>query len=501
MGRTRRTTFAVTTALAVLVGIAGIVACAKIAGLEDADTVNPLIDSGNDGGNGLPETAEGAVVSPAELTIEDVGCGAVSKPGYITIRNESDAPVAYEVRLLSGETFALSDGSSEASSSMQKGTVAPKAIATVYVRATSPKPGTFSTDIVVTTGTTVQQIPVRAIVKGVAIALSPPVVDFGEVRKDTTSAPLPFEIANTGNVPVTITGFSLDGGTEFDVADTSSVTIEPGMTASKTLTFTAAGAAGQKIERALSPQIFGLICGETPTIQLKGTPVDQNVTVTPGTLEFGNFDCGSTPSTTKDIVLTNYSSSDADVSLTLQAGAASWFTMDSAPLHVSKAGTSPSTSTRSLGLKPLGTMLGTHTETLDVTITTNPAQLVPKRTVMLRVDVSGAILEITPAQLSGFTRNQTRYFDIRNVGNAFTFLNYTISGNGFSVEKDDPLYPVTDSRGVGQVVGVKFSALQKGTYNASISALRVSSPSGTPSYPTSAALCAPAPVVTVTATR
>jgi hypothetical protein len=257
------------------------------------------------------------------------------------------------------------------------------------------------------------------------------------------------------------------------------------------------------VVRTLTPTTADAVCGALPTIELRARPVDQDVTVNPGTVDLGDFFCNSSPNTTKPIAIANYSPGSATIDIALQA--TTWFTATPSSQPVAAAPATPGASTPgtiTIGLKnPLGSDLGSHVETATVTITTDPPQPNPTRTITLRADIFGAKLEITPAELNGFQPDQTRAFDVRNVGNAFTFVQYTGSGGGFSLEGDDGLYPITDLRGLGQQISIQFTAQSGGSYTANVTAVRASSPFTFPPYPESAPLCTPAPTVQAKATR
>jgi hypothetical protein len=106
------------------------------------------------------------------------------------------------------------------------------------------------------------------------------------------------------------------------------------------------------------------------------------------------------------------------------------------------------------------------------------------------VRVVGAVLQLTPLQLSGFASNQTKQFLARNIGNTYIYLSHASSQPAFAIVNGtnqtllDPQGGLFDAL----TVDVRFIATTAGTYSADITTSRVNAIGTGP-------LCMPAAVV------
>jgi hypothetical protein len=286
----------------------------------------------------------------------------------------------------------------------------------IYVRVSASKPGPVGSDLFIRTGTTRQKAELSVTVRGGKVTLKPALIDFGDVRKDTDSAPQPVTLTNEGTEPVTITSWT-PSASDFDFAP-SGLSIDPGQT-STVSTWLRGGAAGEPIETSFTPASMTPMCEAPPAIVLRATRVNTDVTVNPLTIAFGDVSCNSA-ATPRTVTVTNYSNQSAQFTVALPGGEASWFTVSTPGGSVPKAtGGTPGTTTFTIGLKP-GADLTPHSESVNVTITT-PNQ--GTKAITASVQFRGAVLNATPLSGQAFplvftASNQTRSYVLQNVGNA-----------------------------------------------------------------------------------
>ena len=478
--------------LAAAGALVALVACASIAGIEEPDETSKA--EGADGGDdGVRQPAPGIAITPESISLT-ASCSGAGDPAFITIKNDNDTAADYELQVPEGAAFALRDAN-DASTATVKGSVPPKGLVLVYLRATPTRAGSFPSQVLVHVNGETTQLPVQVTVNGGALAFSPNLVDFGEVRQQTTSPPQTIEIENTGTDAVNLLGLvptpASDAGAEFAIdIGAGSVNIGPGAKATVTATLLP-GAAGQPVSAIFEPQTQEPTCGALPQLTLEGTRVNQDVTVNPVSLAFGDVDCQSGGGATKTITISNYGNMPVDFNVSTPPS--SWFDVTPGGPSVPKAnGNTPGQQTITVKLKPVGSTIGNHTDPVEVAIM-GPA---PKTTtVTATVRSVGGILSISPTTLSGFGEGTTKSFTIRNTGNKFIYARHTSSNAGaFAVDGTSALTP-----GLPLPVNVKFVAQQSGTHQADITTTRTSSPPII--LPESGNLCEPPAVVKVSATK
>jgi hypothetical protein len=477
----------------VALALAPALACARLAGLDDPDP--PASNgSGSSPDSGSPGVilGDGITLKPESIALT-TSCAGNDDAQYISLENQGDKDWPYELQVPEGSAFQLRDGA-DASVRSLTGTLPAKRILLVYLRVTSTKAGNFGGQVIVRVGEHTKSIPVNVTMNGGALAISPTLVDFGEVRQNTASPPQTVEIKNTGTEAVNVTGLGAaagsDAGTEFDVSfgSAASVNIPPGETANATVTLVA-GPAGAKVTSTLEPRTQSPTCGELPTLTLSGTRVNTEVTVNPISLGFGSVGCG-VGGATKTVTISNFSNMPA--SFTAAAPAISWFTVDPASGTVPREMMGvPGTATVTVTLKPVPTF-GNRTDAIDI-IVAEPAKTT---TVLASVMGKGAVLSISPMTLSGFAPDETKSYLVRNVGNDFIYVRNTSSDGAFTVDGTTALFP---DNPFGFGVGVKFVAQGSGTHNATITTMRISSPPFV--LPESGTFCEAPGVVNVTAKR
>ncbi len=468
-----------------------LVACASIAGIEDPDPANGGGAGGPDGGVQL---GDGLSISPESVTIT-TSCTSSGESRYITLTNQTDTDTTYELQIPEGSAFALRDAS-DASTPTLKGTLAAKQVLIVYLRATATSAGTYSGQIIARVGEHVTQLPVVVTVNGGSLALSPTLVDFGEVRKATNSPAQVVQLENTGTEKVNVIGFEAvgGGGTDFTTSLASgSLVLDPGAKTDVTTMFVA-GPPGPQITTAFEPRTEMPTCGALPKLTLKGTRVNQDVTVNPVLLDFGEVDCSSAGGATKTLSISNYSG--ALVPFTVSTASTRYSVNPPSGAVPAANGTTPGKVDVVVRLEAVGAALDTYNDTIEVATSGPQAR---KTTVALSVKTVGAMVSVQPTTLTGFGGDAIESFTVKNTGNKFIYLQHTSSdSSSFTLVNNSdntPLYP-----GISLGVSVKFVAQGSGQRSATITTTRRDTPVLS-LFPSSAALCEPAAVVTATASK
>jgi hypothetical protein len=480
-------TFAVAGALVTFV------ACAQIAGIDDPLPPHTTPD-GDRTDSGAIELADGLSISPESVALT-TSCTGAGEEKYLTLTNDSATDAPYELQVPDGSAFTLRDDKGNVSATL-KGTLPAHQLLLVYLKVTATKAGTFNGQVIVRIGERVSQLPVAVTVNGGSLAFLPSLVDFGDVRKDTISGIQTVDITNTGTEPVNVIGFHTAGGTappgEFDLnLGAGSVNIPAGGKATASITMRA-GPAGNAVTETLEPDTQTPMCGAVPSLTLKGQRVNQDVTVSPVSLDFGTVDCTAVGGVTRTVTISNFGGTD--VPFTTSTPANSWFTVSPGGTVPRKTGPNAGVANVIVTLKPVGGAIGDHTDAISIAV----AGPQPKvTTITAAVKSEGAILTVQPTTLDGFAPNQTRSFTIRNDGNKSIYVRNTSSNPGaFSIVNNSDSFWVTGELPIPMSVSVKFVAQAQGQHTSTITTTR-----GTPLLGDSAQLCASPAVVTATASR
>jgi hypothetical protein len=229
-------------------------------------------------------------------------------------------------------------------------------------------------------------------------------------------------------------------------------------------------------------------CGELPTLTLQGRRVNDDVTVNPVTLGFGDVDCATPSGVQQTITISNYGSQD--VPFTVSTAAGSWCSVEPKTGTVPKGKNgSTGTTTLTVTLKPPNGALGNRQESLTIDVAGPQAK---QTTVSVIARSVGAVLAIKPLTLSDFAPPKGKSFSVTNTGNAFTYVHHESSVPSFSLSsKDTALFP-----GLATNVTVKYVGGPGAAGSATITTTQRETPPVS-FFPKSASLCSPAPVVNV----
>ena len=414
----------------------GSVQCARIAGLGEG--TGPAGDG--------PTDFDGKItIGPDALAFADaVGCGAdsTSQP-LITVHNGTDASVHYAVQIPAGAAFRLSgatDGDIPAGKAVNLPTIANPTVA-----------GENAADIVVTAGNAAQTVHATVNGTGPTIDFDPPLVAFGEVRKENGSpTPVIVTVKNNGNETLVLENRMISSNEAF-TSDGFPVTVPGGRSGTFNVSLKANPAAPDMapLSGTMTTNVEKL-CGARPKLALTGRRITSDIQVTNATWE--PQACGTTPDGI-DLVISNYSTATGTVSYTatLQSGAGSAFILKDVGSKIDGVGkvgqgnaTSPSTSTVHITPKPLTNTAPlptfdevVHFDFTDAVTTTKDATL--------HLQVHGSILAFNPATYN-FPDNGSLSFSITNTGNDavnnFAFSVDKPSKGTWNVDPHLPTFPV-----------------------------------------------------------
>lgn len=395
-------------------------ACAQIAGISEAPA-RDTEPTTTDGGSTIPggeRTDPNIAITPSEMDFGELACGAPSSPKLVTIKNSGDTAAKYKVVIPEGTAFKV-DG-------VLEGSVEAGGLVTLGVVATPVTAAETTTDLVVSAGNAVQIIHPKARGAGAALELAPDLVNFGDVRMQSGGGPIEVVAKNSGTMPITVT--ELQAGPEFEVkAATSTFSLGPGQATKLEALLKPAQAESAPLQMDVKPKVTGSLCGAPPTLTLKGRRVNSNVTISSG--DWGSVKC-TTPVGAKDIVVSNYSPAQLTYTAALQATSAFTITSGASGTLLAGSGGAPTTAAIKVVPKPISGFAALVQENLTVTVSGIAPPEGGPRTVPLRIDVRGAVLTYTPAQILDFMSDgvatDTRTFSVKNSGNETIFLSWDL---------------------------------------------------------------------------
>lgn len=362
-------------------------ACGQLSGLED-----PAAGPGEQEG---PD-AKTVEVVPAELDLGEVACGSESVAKLLSLANKGTAPADYRVQLAEGTPFRI-DGPLE-------GTLAPGAPATMLsVVARPASAGEVDGQLVVSVGARAQTIPIKGQGRGGSYYASTNLINFGEVRRLKGAPTLATVVVkNSGNEPLVIpefAGVTSDFNINWEGKPTA-FQVGPGEEKTLTAVFADGAETPTEVTATITPKPTGTLCGELAPLTLRGKRVSYDVTIQG--VDFGQINC-TPPTTTKDIIISNYASSAIGWSVAL--GPASVFELRSAPSgNLAPGGAKPTVGLVTLAAKST-TKPGIYNETVDVAITGVAAPSGGARQTTASLSVRGAFLTYSPTPVPGFVSN------------------------------------------------------------------------------------------------
>jgi hypothetical protein len=472
-------------------------ACAAIAGIE----LPPPVQKGVDLGNGLH-------IVQSKLTLEGT-CRGTGSASDLTLENSGEADQPYTVTVPDEAPVGLGDGTGTAKK--LDGKLPARHRVSIPVHAVPTTAGEYAGKATVHIGDLPDvDIELDVTIQGVVLTVFPSVVDFGEVRQGTTPPVQTISIKNTGTVPVQVTGFDVVNGAGGDFTITpppARIDPDPNQATPTQVSF-ASGTAGPPLTATLRPKIDSdSLCTDLPTVTLNGARVNQDATISPTAINFGEVDCDSPGGASQNITISNYA--DGSRSATIgPLAAGSRFSLSETNVTVppqkdpNTPGTKVVTVTQNAIQDQTAADLKAYSEDIKIHVDGVGATPLPRDvTIAATLTSVGAVVGIAPtvrtfSTIGGST--DTESVTINNTGTKFIYLHHVITGPGagtFSTG-DDAVFP-----GLPATFKINFSASSDGTYAATITTSRADSPFLS-ILPTSSHLCnAPAPDVDVTGTR
>lgn len=425
-----------------LVGCGSILACAKIAGLEDSDqaTETPSTTPGNASSSGTGEikTKEGITIKPAQLGLAPSGC-STPVTGMVTVINDSDDVQHYEASVPNNDVFTVKEGGA--------GDIKAHDTATVVVQAIGNKPGRQGIELAIKTKSSVQTVSVSVDVQGASLTATPATVDFGFVRSNQTSPSITVTFTNNGNVPIDVPELTGDETrSNFALPAAFPVPANGGMVQREfTMKQGPVGAVTANVAPAIPAE---KLCGAAPpALVLKGERVDRKVIASPASVDFGSVDCNAGGgATTKPITISNTGGGASFTTNTLQRFKV---TPSDGPIP-GISGTTAGIATLAVSLVNAGDTPGPVSEKLTIHITGEEPH---DYDVALSVQAVGAVVAFSETAFT-LTSGNSRSITVSNSGNAEICLGFDSTDSHFSVA--GPFFPV--AKGFSGSLKVEYSS-------------------------------------------
>lgn len=278
------------------------------------------------GGDGGPPKAS---LSATALDFGGLDCGgAAPEAKTITLTNDGGSALTWSATLAQSDAFSI-DGA--ASGTLAPGQTANVAVAAKAVPSSSKAGDAAETTLTITTSDpdkATTTISVKRTAQGATFEAMPALADFGELPVLAQSPDVKLTVRNVGNKPASV---SLATSGDFGVAwagSPSDATLAPNEELQ--------GAVARFKPTTNKPQtgsakllVKGAVCGELPSIPLKGTGTNGVAGVSPGTLNYGLVDCG-TQAVAQQVSLLNTGNASFTFTATLGKGNGSPYALSAA---------------------------------------------------------------------------------------------------------------------------------------------------------------------------
>ncbi len=270
-----------------------------------------------------------------------VNCGSQAPDKIVTLKNGSSSVVTYKAKMTSGaELYSLSP---EEGGIPARGETAIQIVPKPIPQTSDVTPDLYAgtLEIQLSTGAPPTVIRLHQTARGAIITTTlasstsstSSTFDFGDIKVATTQSQQ-FSMTNAGNVEVTAS-FALGTG-DFKIggAQTATAPIKPGQTVSQTLTFSPADKVAYTDTLAVSFNSSAVHCKPPPaSTNLKGKGAT-SVFVEPGTLNFGQINCGGAPALPQIVKITSTAAMDFRAVLVKGETGTSPYTLENAATGV-----------------------------------------------------------------------------------------------------------------------------------------------------------------------
>ena len=409
---------------AALLGAAGVVvasACADLTNLAGGAA------PGDGGGTDAPLPV---TLSPASLDFGIAGCGTQVPAQTVSLENTGPTPLAYEASLPEASGFALGGQNVTTAS----GTVPPGGRTAFAINVASLRTlGQLATKLTIKIGEELRVVPITVTGLGAKLDVDHAIVDYGDVYYTATAGAI-VTLTNAGTEAVTIDSLA-NLGTDFTVSPKTPLplVVPKGGAAELKVDF-AAGPAGAPIAREVMLETGSTpLCGEKPKLSLRAARVNTDVTVSPGTVDFGKQPCRASPAP-RVVTVTNYGTVAAVIGVQVVPG--SRFVVPVTKVTVPPAvGLAPGTATFTVGAVTVAPPLLPATENLALTVNGT------SRTLAARIDPRGIILAFSPTFYNFAYVGHTRIVVVKNNGNENAVTAYASDTPAVTPGAGDTIFP------------------------------------------------------------
>ncbi len=378
------------------------------------------------------------LLTPTSLSFTATAVGSSSTAQSVTVKNNQSTPLTSLIVSISGDYTQTNNCAA---------TLNPGASCKVNVTFTPAAGGARNgmlafSDSAVTSPQTVALVGTGT---GVTIGISPTGLAFGSQLVNSTSAPQNVAVTNTGSLAVTISSITISG--EFAQSNNCPATLASGSSCAVAVVFAPQSAGAKSGTLTISDNASGA----PHSVWLSGTGDTRTVSVTPGTLAFGN-QLQKTTSTAQNVTLTNTGTLAVTISGVTIGG------------EFTQSNNCPATLTPSSSCVVAVTFAPQSTGAKSATLTINDNGGGP-HTVSLSGTGTSLTASATPASLSFGDQLQNTTSTAQNVTLTNTgTLGVTISGVTISGEfTQSNNCPATLASGSSCAVAVLFAPQSAGT--------------------------------------
>jgi alpha-tubulin suppressor-like RCC1 family protein len=458
--------------------------------IQPLDGGRPGSEAGADTGDAMGNPGDGAPakadLSPSAIDFGAAGCGGTAaRKDALHLSNSGGSPLTWSATIGAGDDFEI-EGASH-------GTVAPGGETTISVSVhTIPEKTAAGTTLTGTLTLTTSDaehpsfaVALAVTADGATLGVLPLTAAFGNVPLDVQAPDIPVTLSNTGNETALVT-FDAPAISDFTViwpGSPAALSIAPGATASATARYRPTTTTAATTFSNLHVTGAG-VCGASASgLPMTGQGVTGIVALSPGELDFGSVDCGTTAAPQN---LTLYNTGDAPFSWTSAFGEGTDSPYELSP----SAGVLAGGTTITLSVVPLAipttSAVTTDLYADNLVITTNAEGDSP-HTVSLHESAQGAILSvgvsslpIGPAAVGG---SASQSFTVTNSGNVAATVTLSTSGAPFAAS---PASPTSVAASGGLPASASFSP---------VAPLTLGPASGTLSVSATGALCGALPTL------
>ncbi len=222
-------------------------------------------------------------ISVTSVSFGNQAVGSVASSGF-SITNTGNGTLTISAVALTGLNAAYFASSGCAGASLGQ-----NASCTINVTFAPATYGALTATVAITDNTanmagSTQNVPLSGTGLEPVIAVSPPILNFGNQTISLASMGESVTVTNSGNEAASITSVGT-GSSQFNVTNGCGSSLAPSSSCQLTVTFTPAGAGNQSATLSITDNSGN--AASTQTVSLQGTGVIPAITVAPNPLDFG----------------------------------------------------------------------------------------------------------------------------------------------------------------------------------------------------------------------